>query len=205
MTLPQATVKGQIGEIKRREQVGLAGRSLVIWNACPECGIERWSLLSLYNERQGIVLCSTCIGKRTINQNNLRWWNDGEHRDDCGCARCANQDGKNNPMWNGGISHNKQGYKLIKVYDGHPYYSMADSKGYILEHRLVIAEAMGRSLVKGETVHHVNGIKDDNRIDNLELWFTNHGHGVRVKDLLADWAKLYDYHCPRCNCEETNE
>jgi len=198
------TDPGYIGEIRPRNEAGLAGRSLVIWNACPGCGAERWSLLKLYKERGGEILCPSCIGKRTVNQNNLKWWNKGNHKDGCRCARCADQTGSNNPMWNGGIS--RQGdYVTVKIYQDNPMFIMADTRGYVMEHRLVVAQKLGRPLRKGETVHHINGIKNDNRIENLELWFTNHSHGVRVKDILADWVKLYDYHCPSCNCEEQND
>lgn len=204
MTMPQSSTAGQSGEIRRRDQVGLAGRSLVIWNACPDCGVERWSSYTLYKNRGGKVLCSSCIGKRAINQNNLKWWNEGKHKPDCNCARCADQTGENNPQWNGGVSH--QGpYITVKIYPNDPLYEMADSRGYALEHRVVMAQKLGRPLKAGETVHHINGVKDDNRIENLELWYTNHGHGVRVKDMLSDWAKIYDYHCPGCNCEVNNE
>lgn len=202
MTMPQATVNGQLGELRRRDQVGLAGRDVLIWNACPGCGSERWSSYALYKKRGGKILCVPCIGKRTVNQNNLKWWNEGNHKAECNCARCADQWGSNNPSWKGGKRITPDGYRLILLEPGDPMLSMADASRCVLEHRLVVARQMGRPLKKGETVHHLNGNKSDNRPGNLELWYTNHGHGVRVKDLLADWARLYNYHCPECNCED---
>lgn len=57
------------------------------------------------------------------------------------------------------------GYILIKV-DNHPY---ADSKGYVREHRFVMEKHLGRYLNPGEVVHHINHIKNDNRLENLFL------------------------------------
>ncbi len=58
----------------------------------------------------------------------------------------------------------------------------------IAMHRKIMAEALGRDLLPEESVHHKNGDRADNRLENLELWSRNHPAGQRVSDLVK-WAR----------------
>jgi len=68
--------------------------------------------------------------------------------------------------WNKGILKNHDGYVLVRVGKDHP---MHVANGYAYEHRLAMANHLGRTLTRDELVHHSNGIKDDNRLENLAL------------------------------------
>ena len=77
--------------------------------------------------------------------------------------------GKNNSNWKGGRIKTQNGYIKIWISQNDPFFSMAYEDGYVLEHRYLMAKKLGRCLETIEQVHHLNGIKDDNRLQNLEL------------------------------------
>jgi hypothetical protein len=107
------------------------------------------------------------------------------------CIHCSNKQriAEGNFNWRGGKTKTTKGYILV-YYPGHH----RNSNNYVFEHILVMEERIGRNLVSGETVHHINGIRDDNRPENLELWVKPHPTGIRVEDAVK-WAqeilKLY--------------
>jgi Mor family transcriptional regulator len=70
------------------------------------------------------------------------------------------------------------GYRNVWLPVDDPFRSMAWKRGYVPEHRLVMARSLGRPLARNETVHHINGDTLDNRIENLQLRKGQHGKGV---------------------------
>ncbi len=82
------------------------------------------------------------------------------------------QKGKDNPNWKNGRSSDGEGYIYILMPD-HPF---AHKTGYVLEHRLIIEKEIGRYLKPEEACHHINGIKNDNRPENLMAFINNPTH-----------------------------
>jgi len=83
--------------------------------------------------------------------------------------------GAKNPNWRGGRSTASNGYVLVRVGVGH---HLADVRGYAYEHRLVAEAKLGRRLLPGELVHHVDGNKRNNDPSNLEVMQSIAHHGV---------------------------
>lgn len=130
----------KLNDIRSGEEIDCrSDKRKFIWHACEICGKERWVLL-----RKGLPT-------------HLR------------CTSCGRK-GKGNSFWRGGHIRDNKGYVYIYVYPNDFFYPMTSKdRSYIAEHRLVMAKHLNRCLLPWEVVHHKNGIKGDNRLENLKL------------------------------------
>ena len=80
--------------------------------------------------------------------------------------------------YGGHVKQKKDGYKKVYV----PEHPNATKDGYVMEHTLVVEESIGRYLREDEVVHHINKIRNDNRIENLKLMTTSEHCSFHMKE-----------------------
>ena len=148
----------QLGEIKRGSEINqfpLSPSSAYhkyIWSACSDCGKGRWVRLAKEQPRR--LLCQSCAGKQVPHFSGAK-------------AR----------GWKGGRTKDSKGYILVKLQPDDFFYPMADHRGYVLEHRLVVATALGRCLHSWEIIHHRRGFaRDDNQYPKTLQMVSDLGH-----------------------------
>lgn len=158
----------ELGEVKRGLELGYCSNRQYIWRACERCGKEDWQQFN-----RGFPKYKYCHSCALVLSGHM--------------ARPMQQ-GAKNPVWKGGRTVTKQGYVLVYLPSDSFFFPMARSRGKysgtVMEHRLVMAKHLGRCLGSWEIVHHKNGIKDDNRLENLELTIrgqhvSRHGKGYQ--------------------------
>jgi len=115
---------------------------------CSKCGGDRWvELRKLLTGGLSSTLCRHCWTRGSLTR------------------------GRDNPNWRGG-RHIQGGYAYCYITADNFFYPMASKStcptgGYISEHRYIMAKHLGRRLLSWEIVHHKNGVRDDNRLENL--------------------------------------
>ena len=213
----------QVGEIRKAEELGKRGHAPNIYCACSKCGVLRWvrcvdqyrlcpscgreqlaldmiashgietkraSELGKYKSGKDIIYynltCPKCGKKHWT-----RYISEHSH-----CVHCRNMPtGVKHHAWKGGRNLASNGYIEILLQPDDPLFAMAGERHYAWEHRIVVAKRLGRCLKDWELVHHLNGVKTDNRDENLEL-VTPHEHRAwenlvsRVQELEAQIAFL---------------
>lgn len=85
------------------------------------------------------------------------------------------------------VTINDRTYWANKNTQGYVYVYVAERRTNVPVHRLIMEQILGRYLLHEENVHHINGVRDDNRPENLELWNTSQPSGQRVADKVR-WA-----------------
>lgn len=143
---------------------------------CITCGCEHY--------RKTSMECKYCPRKRAQNAYILKKNKNKEKKQQVKNIELKKPRPKNK---SGEGNIDAQGYKTISK-RGHP--NQMDDKGRIREHIFVMSEFLGRPLMKGESVHHKNGVRDDNRIENLELWNKGQPAGQRVEDKIKYYIEF---------------
>lgn len=150
------------------------------------------TVVKLVGSKPGVGLLYECLcdcGKKTIQPGcQLRYKNG---RKSCGCYQPSHRKGEWNDLWKGGRYVSAAGYVYIR-HEG----PNANRRGYALEHVVVMAKKLGRPIVRGESVHHMNGVRADNRPSNLELWYRGQPAGQRVADLVLYAVEILTRYAP---------
>jgi hypothetical protein len=171
----RATVgKWNKGRVKRMEE--RKGRAIT----CHVCGKKTWKPDAWIRKSNATYCSRECNGvvrgrelSKHAHKGRAAWTAEST------ASYLTKMTGEKNPAWKGGVTYfRKHGnYKPIKyVRCPVEFLPMARKDGYVMEHRLIVARAMGRCLLRTEVVHHVNHDPQDIRLENLELFASNQAH-----------------------------
>ena len=159
----------QLGDIISAKELGKAKYAKYTWYQCPQCKQCRWLRVDCIKQPRFTGLCKRCDRKSKLPPDALN-------------------KGPTHGSWKGGRFHRSQNgndYIVVWLPPDDFFFSMTFAKngygGYVYEHRLVMAKHLNRCLLPWEIVHHRNGIKDDNKLENLALYKGQAGHMPSIR------------------------
>ena len=135
----------QLGEIRSGPHIGFARYGAYIYLACRMCGKGRWVRRNWTKRPTFTGLCLSCYN------------------------HSQEKSGNRSPHWNGGQSMTTDGYIRVWLNPSSPFFPMVTKQGFVLEHRLVMAQSLGRCLFADEVPHHIDGDRTNNVRSNLQL------------------------------------
>lgn len=97
---------------------------------------------------------------------------------------------------NGTLANRSPNMRREYVFVYIPSHPNSGKTGRVAEHRLVMEQHLGRYLERHENVHHKNGVRSDNRIENLELWSHRQPRGQRVEDKIEYAVEILSLYAP---------
>jgi hypothetical protein len=185
----------------------LPGRDRKVLVRYPCCSREKWLLLSRLRHHQQ-AMCRNCKHQNQSSSVQPRF----KPGDVVGSFTIVAQDRRYSGGWKYLVRDNRCGHEKqiqdtpigpfkgvtalcecpVRVtlgdrYIGWRWTSPGGARVIVREHRIIMEQHLGRELYSDENVHHINGVRNDNRLPNLELWSTSQPSGQRVEDHIA-WA-----------------
>lgn len=155
----------KIGEIKKGYELAFQDKyRKYIWHTCEVCGRQKW--IQLRKGKPVHSRCQSCAAKLSFREHPER-----------------KRVGEDNHRWKAKLL--KKGYTLVHLAPTSLFYAMAEQDGSIMEHRLIMAQYLGRCLCSLEIVHHIDGNKQNNEIGNLAL-VAKKTHGLAYSNAFKD-------------------
>jgi endogenous inhibitor of DNA gyrase (YacG/DUF329 family) len=147
---------------------------------CPVCGKNVWEFRRTLKRVETPTCSRQCNGvlrgeewRKHAHKGRANWTKESEQK------LVERMTGENNPAWKGGVTYFKKkgnytGVKYVRCPE--PFLPMARKDGYVMEHRLIVAQHLGRMLKRTEVVHHIDHDPTNNDPANLMLFPSNSAH-----------------------------
>ncbi len=164
---------GEISKVLHYRKNGKRRYYYYIWKICEVCHKGHWASINLEADSKNRI-CSECNKERIRSH----------------CIERNTSELTRHPRWKGGKT-SSSGYPQIYVSPDSFFAPMRNQRGYVFEHRLVMAQYLNRCLLSWEVVHHKNGIRTDCHLENLQLLPDKKFHVVDslIKSQLAQLQK----------------